>query len=109
MLLSTTTQLEGYKITEYKGIVTGETIFGANFFKDILASLTDVFGGRSSAYESSLNEAREIAMKEMQEKASNLGANGIIGIDIDYETIGKDGGGMLMVACSGTAVKIENV
>jgi uncharacterized protein YbjQ (UPF0145 family) len=109
MLLSTTTQLEGYKITEYKGIVTGETILGANFFKDILASLTDVFGGRSGAYESSLNEAREIAMKEMQEKASNLGANGIIGIDIDYETIGKDGGGMLMVACSGTAVKIENV
>lgn len=103
MILSTTPTIEGRTIIEYKGIVTGETIIGANFVKDFFASIHDVFGGRSSSYEKVLREAKDSAMREMQERASYLGANAIVGIDIDYETIGANGS-MMMVAVSGTAV-----
>jgi len=102
MLLITTNQVEGQKVKEYKGIVTGEAIIGANIFKDFFASVTDIIGGRSGAYESSLREARETALKELEEQAQGLGANAVIGIDIDYETME----GMLMVSASGTAVKL---
>ena len=105
MLLSTTSHIEGCTIREYKGVVTGETIIGANFLKDIFAGIRDIVGGRSSAYEKVLRQAKEIAMQEMEERARELGANAIVGIDIDYETIGKENS-MLMVATSGTAVVI---
>ncbi len=104
MLHTTTSQLQGYKIERYLGIVTGEAILGANIFKDIFAGFRDIFGGRSGAYEKELAKAREIAFQEMNEKAQALGANAVIGIDIDYETVGPKGG-MLMVAVSGTAVR----
>ncbi len=107
MIITTTNNIEGKRITEYKGLVVGETILGANFFKDILAGLTDIFGGRSSAYESSLQEAREIAMQEMTQKAQQMGANAILGLDLDYETIGRESSNLLMVTCSGTAVRVE--
>lgn len=103
MILSTTPTLEGKTIKEYKGIVTGETIIGANVLKDFMAGLTDFFGGRSSTYEKVLIEAKDIAMKEMQERAKKMGANAVVGIDMDYETLGGTNG-MLMVAVSGTAV-----
>lgn len=103
MILSTTPQIEGCQIREYKGIVTGETIIGANFFKDIKASLTDFFGGRSSSYEKTLREAKDAAINEMMQRAAAIGANGVIGVDIDYETVGQSNS-MLMVTCSGTAV-----
>lgn len=105
MLLSTTPQIEGYPIREYKGVVTGETIIGANFIKDIFASVRDFVGGRSASYEKVLREAKDIAMQEMVQRAQQMGANAIVGIDIDYETIGQ-GNSMLMVATSGTAVVI---
>jgi uncharacterized protein YbjQ (UPF0145 family) len=104
MLLTTTSQISGTEITEYKGIVNGEVILGANVFRDILASIRDFIGGRSSAYEEVLKKAKEEALYEMQQEAKKLGANAIIGIDIDYEMIGT---GMLMVAISGTAVIIK--
>jgi uncharacterized protein YbjQ (UPF0145 family) len=107
MLLSTTSHIEGKSIAQYHGIVVGETILGANFFKDIFASFTNFLGGRSQAYEESLTEARETALTEMQKKAESMGANAIIGIDIDYETITTEGGSMLMVTCSGTAVTLR--
>ncbi len=107
MILSTTPNLEGKKIVNYVGVVTGEAILGANFFRDLLAGITDFIGGRSGAYEQSLNEAREIAMHEMNQKAQAMGANAIVGIDIDYESIGGTDKSMLMVTCSGTAVVIE--
>lgn len=106
MLLSTTHQLEGRKIREYKGIVFGETIIGANIFKDLFASIRDIVGGRSGTYEGVLAEARETSLQEMTQRAQLLGANGIIGIDVDYEVVGQ-GGSMLMVTCSGTAVVVE--
>lgn len=106
MILSTTPTIEGHTIREYKGVVAGETIIGANFVKDFFASITDVFGGRSGSYEKVLTEGRETAMKEMTERAMRLGANAIVGIDVDYETIGANGS-MLMVAVSGTAVVIS--
>lgn len=106
MILSTTPTIEGRKIKEYKGIVVGETILGAHLFKDFLASLTDTFGGRSGAYERSLQEARTIATDEMTKRAQDLGANAIVGIDLDYETVGAQGS-MLMVNVSGTAVVLE--
>ncbi len=87
----------------YIGVVTGETIIGANFFKDFKASLTDVFGGRSGTYERTLREAKDTAMREMEDRAAQMGANAVIGIDLDYETIGNQNS-MLMVSCSGTAV-----
>lgn len=106
MILSTTQTLQGHNILQYYGIVTGETIIGANFVKDFFASITDVFGGRSSSYEGVLREAKDAAMKEMQQRAERLGANAIVGIDLDYETIGQNGS-MLMVTASGTAVRID--
>ncbi len=103
MLLTTTPTIEGSPIKEYKGLVTGETIIGANFFKDFKASITDIFGGRSGAYERTLQEAKDTALRGMAERAMKLGANAIVGIDLDYETIGQSSS-MLMVSCSGTAV-----
>ena len=105
MILTTTPQIEGHPIREYKGLVTGETIIGANVIKDIKASIKDFFGGRSGSYERVLIEAKETSLKEMTERAQSMGANAIVGIDIDYETIGEKGS-MLMVAASGTAVVI---
>ncbi len=105
MILSTTPTLEGRPIKEYKGIVTGETIIGANAIKDFMAGLTDFFGGRSTTYEKVLIEAKETALAELQQRAAAMGANAIVGIDLDYETLGN-GGGMLMVTASGTAVVI---
>lgn len=105
MLLSTTPTIEGHPIREYKGVVTGETIIGANFVKDFLANIRDIIGGRSGSYERVLEEARQTSMNEMQERAESLGANAIVGIDIDYETIGE-ANSMLMVAVSGTAVVV---
>ena len=105
MILSTTPTIEGHTILEYKGIVTGETIIGANVFKDFLAGIRDFIGGRSGSYEKVLREAKDTALAEMQERASQLRANAIVGIDIDFETVGQSGS-MLMVAVSGTAVVI---
>ncbi len=105
MLLSTTHTIEGFPIKEYKGIVTGESVIGANIFKDFVAGIRDIVGGRVNKYEKVLQQAKETSLKEMEERAKMLGANAIVGIDIDYETLGQ-GGSMLMVACSGTAVVI---
>lgn len=105
MLLTTTPTIEGRTIQQYYGIVSGEVIIGANFIKDFTASLHDFFGGRSTQYEDTLIEAKEAAMKEMTDRAIRMGANAIVGIDLDYETVGQSGS-MLMVSCSGTAVKI---
>ncbi|TKS56341.1 YbjQ family protein [Mesohalobacter halotolerans] len=101
MITSTTNTLDGYDIKSYHGVVSGETIIGANVFRDFFASITDIVGGRSSSYEQVLREAKDTAIQEMQEKAQMMGANAVIGVDLDYETIGK---GMLMVVASGTAV-----
>ena len=105
MIHSTTPTLEGKTISQYLGVVTGEAILGANIVKDILAGITDIIGGRSAAYEKELGKARVIAFEEMDEQANDLGANAILGIDLDYETVG--GGSMLMVAISGTAVVVD--
>ncbi|QJD82596.1 YbjQ family protein [Cohnella herbarum] len=105
MLVTTTPNVEGYRITSYYGLVNGETIMGANIFRDFLASITDVVGGRSGTYENKLKEARDIAIGEMTNQAKSLGANAVVGVDIDYEVI-RDG--MLMVAVSGTAVRVES-
>ena len=105
MILTTTPTIEGQTIREYKGLVTGETIIGANFWKDIKASIRDIVGGRSGSYERVLREAKETSLREMEDRARAMGANAIVGIDIDYETIGASGS-MLMVATSGTAVVI---
>jgi len=107
MLISTTNTLEGHKILAYKGIVTGETILGTNIFRDFMAGIRDIVGGRSAAYEASLREARETAYAEMEHQAERLGANAVIGVDLDYENITSDRGTMLMVSVSGTAVVIE--
>ncbi|MCR4921521.1 MAG: heavy metal-binding domain-containing protein [Bacteroidaceae bacterium] len=104
MILTTTPQIEGKPILEYKGIVTGEAIIGANFFKDLKAGLHDIFGGRSRSYENVLREGKDTSLREMQERAEAIGANAIVGIDLDYETVGN--GSMLMVSASGTAVVI---
>lgn len=105
MILSTTPTIEGHTIREYKGVVTGETIIGANFVKDFFAGIRDIVGGRSASYEKVLREAKDSALQEMMERANMMGANAIVGIDLDYETIGANGS-MLMVAVSGTAVVI---
>ena len=102
MIVTTTHDLQGQTIREYLGIVVGESILATNIFRDIMAGLRDVVGGRSGAYEQKKNEAREIALKEMIEKAEALGANAVVGVDIDYETVGNN---MMMVSASGTAVK----
>ncbi len=106
LLITTTTAIEGRPVKEYLGVVTGEAILGANIFRDIFASIRDIVGGRSGAYEKELRKAREIALQEMAEAARQLGANAVIGVDIDYETIDMGGGNMLMVTVSGTAVRI---
>ena len=103
MIVTTTPTIEGHPIREYKGLVTGETIIGANFVKDFFAGIRDIVGGRSSSYESVLREAKDIALKEMQERAQLMGANAVIGVDLDYEALGANGS-MLMVTASGTAV-----
>ncbi|MBP6095793.1 MAG: heavy metal-binding domain-containing protein [Methyloversatilis sp.] len=105
MLKTTTPTLEGRPIRQYHGVVTGEAIIGANIFKDMFASIRNVVGGRAGAYESTLSDAREAAMEDMSEAAAKLGANAIVGIDVDYEVLGADNG-MLMVCVSGTAVSI---
>lgn len=105
MILTTTPTIEGRPIKQYLGIVTGETIIGANAIKDFMASLTDFFGGRSTTYEQVLIEGKETALREIQDRAAQLGANAIVGIDLDYETVGANGG-MLMVTASGTAVLV---
>ncbi|ADY56294.1 UPF0145 protein ybjQ [Syntrophobotulus glycolicus DSM 8271] len=106
MILTTTPSVEGHKITAYFGVVTGEAIMGANIVRDIFAAVTDVIGGRSAAYEEKLQDARNLALKELEERAVQLGANAVVGIDLDYEVVGQSGS-MLMVSASGTAVRIE--
>ncbi|WP_349358869.1 heavy metal-binding domain-containing protein [Stappia sp.] len=106
MLTSTTSTLQGREIIDYKGIVTGEAILGANVFKDLFAGIRDIVGGRSAAYEEELMRARMIALDEMKTRAGELGANAVIGIDLDYETVGQ-GGSMLMVSATGTAVVVR--
>ena len=105
MILTTTPTIEGQPIKQYLGIITGETIIGANAIKDFMAGLTDFFGGRSSTYEKVLIEAKDSALAELQQRAAQKGANAIVGIDLDYETVGANGG-MLMVTVSDTAVVI---
>lgn len=105
MLITTTPAIEGKRIEKYLGLVSGEAILGANLFKDLFASIRDIVGGRAAAYEDELRKAKDIAVNEMAERARELGANAVIGVDLDYETITLgQGGGMLMVSASGTAV-----
>ncbi len=106
MITTTTTSVEGKRIAEYRGIVFGEVISGVNFVRDLAASFSNFFGGRSSSYEQELIEARQNAIREMEERAAALGANAVVGVDIDYEVLGADNG-MLMVTASGTAVVVE--
>ena len=106
VLVTTTPSVEGRTITDYKGIVTGEAILGANIFKDLFAGIRDIVGGRSATYERELRRARDIALEEIKASAAEKGANAIVGIDLDYETLGS-GGSMLMVTASGTAVVLE--
>ena len=105
MIITTTNEIQDKKVIEYKGIVFGEVISGINMFKDMGASLRNIFGGRSKGYEDELLAARENALEEMKTRAANLGANAIIGVKMDYEVLGADNG-MLMVTCSGTAVVV---
>lgn len=107
MLVSTTTTLQERTVKQYLGLVSGEAILGANIFRDLLAGIRDIVGGRSGAYETELRRAKDIAVQEMVEQALALGANGVIGVDLDYETIGQ-GGSMLMVSACGTAVVWED-
>ena len=104
MLITTTSVVQGKEIREYKGIVSGEAILGANVFRDFFANIRNIVGGRSGAYEQALREAKEIALREMQEAAEKLGANAVVGVDLDYENITSDSGSMLMVTANGTAV-----
>ncbi len=106
MIASTTPGLEGFRIVKYHDIVTGEAIMGANIVRDLMASITDVIGGRSKAYESKLQDGRRDAIQEMKMHAMRLGANAVVGVDIDYEVVGQS---MLMVAASGTAVSVEPI
>lgn len=106
MILSTTNSIESKKVVKYLGLVSGDAILGANIFRDFFASIRDIVGGRSAAYEKELRKAKDIAIGEMREQAKNLGANAIVGIDIDYETIGTNSS-MLMVSANGTAVVVE--
>lgn len=106
MLLTTTPNIQGREITQYFGIVSGETIIGTNLFKDFFAGIRDIVGGRASSYESVLREAKESALQEMSDQAARMGANAVIGIDLDYETVGANGS-MLMVTAAGTAVRYQ--
>jgi uncharacterized protein YbjQ (UPF0145 family) len=101
MIITTTNNMEGHKILDYKGIVVGEAIMGANVVRDVFASITDIVGGRSGAYESKLQDARDTAMRELEERAVAVGATAVVGVDLDYEVVGNS---MLMVSASGTAV-----
>ena len=103
MIVTTTNSIEGRKITDYKGIVVGEAIMGANVVRDMFAGITDIIGGRSGAYESKLQDGRDTALREMEERAAALGANAVVGVDLDYEVVGQS---MLMVSASGTAVVV---
>jgi uncharacterized protein YbjQ (UPF0145 family) len=108
MIVVTTPNLEGRRIKQYLGMVSGDAILGANLFKDLFAGIRDIVGGRSAAYEKELRDAKRIALVEMMDEATELGANAIVGVDVDYETITTGGGGsMLMVSTNGTAVVIE--
>jgi uncharacterized protein YbjQ (UPF0145 family) len=108
MLITTTNTLDGRPVSEYLGLVSGEAILGANIFKDFFAGIRDIVGGRSAAYEQELRKAKEIALEEMCDMARSLGGNAIVGVDLDYETIGVgQNGNMLMVSASGTAVRIS--
>ncbi len=104
MILTTTNNIEGKRITDYRGIVVGEAIMGANVVRDFFAGITDIVGGRSGAYETKLQDARDTAMRELEERAVAKGANAVVGIDLDYEVVGDS---MLMVSASGTAVVVE--
>jgi uncharacterized protein YbjQ (UPF0145 family) len=104
MIVTTTPSIEGHPITDYRGIVVGEAIMGANVFRDLFASITDIVGGRSGAYEASLQQARDTALKELEARARAVGANAVVGVDLDYEVVGDS---MLMVSASGTAVVVE--
>ena len=106
MIVTTTPSIEGKKILEYKGIAFGEVVTGVNFIKDIAAGLTNFFGGRSGSYEGELIEARDNALQELEKRVLILGGNAVVGVDIDYEVLGQ-GGNMLMVTATGTAVRIE--
>jgi len=106
MIISTTPTLEDQPIRDYLGIVTGEVIVGANIFKDLFANIRDIVGGRAGAYESTLRKARQQAFAELEDEARQLGADAVVGVDIDYEVVGKDGA-MLMVSVSGTAVRLQ--
>ena len=106
MLVTTTSTLDGKRITKYLGLVSGEAILGANIFRDLFAGIRDIVGGRSAAYEQELRRAKDITVQEMLEQAKGLGANAVVGVDLDYETVGQSGG-MLMVSASGTAVVVE--
>ena len=106
MILTTTSQLDGRPVVRYLGIVTGEAILGANIFRDLFAGIRDIVGGRSGGYEKELQRARRIALEELEERATELGANAMIGVDLDYEVLGG-GNGMLMVSASGTAVVVQ--
>ncbi len=105
MIITTTPTIEGKSIKEYLGIVVGETIMGTNIFRDLFASIRDIIGGRAAAYEKELAKARQIALEELQENAHNIGADAVVGVDLNYEVIGQKGA-MLMVSISGTAVKL---
>lgn len=106
MIVTTTPIIEGRPVERYLGIVTGEAIMGANIFRDLFASIRDIVGGRSASYEKELAHAREVALQEMRERAEQLGANAIVGVDLDYEVLGQSNG-MLMVSASGTAVVVK--
>lgn len=108
MILSTTPSLEGQRITQYHGIVSGEAILGANFLRDFLAGMRDIIGGRAGAYESTLRRAKDIALQEMADRAAKLGATAVVGVDLDYEVLGKEEG-MLLVTASGTAVTVADL
>jgi uncharacterized protein YbjQ (UPF0145 family) len=106
MIVTTTPGIDGRRITRYCGVVAGEAILGANLFKDLFAGIRDLVGGRSATYERELQRARDIAMEELRQRAQELGANAVVGVDLDYEVLGQ-GNGMLMVSASGTAVVVE--
>ncbi|SFU21565.1 heavy metal-binding domain-containing protein [Sedimentitalea nanhaiensis] len=103
MIITTTPSVEGHEIRSYKGIVVGEAIMGANVVRDVFASITDIVGGRSGAYESKLQDARDTALRDLEQRAVDMGANAVVGVDLDYEVVGQS---MLMVSASGTAVVI---
>lgn len=108
IIITTTPTVEGTKITRYLGVITGEAILGANIFRDMFAAVRDVVGGRSAAYERELGKAREIALGELEDWAEELGADAVVGVNIDYESFGQSNG-MMMVSATGTAVKIEKI